>query len=66
MFIVVQGSFTNGSYASSVIIKSLINLKIYVLSFQYVSCDTGAIFEVMVLVFSHEGAVYGRWGNVCV
>lgn len=60
MFIVVQDSFTSGSCVSSVVITSLINLKIYVLSFQYVSCDTGTIFEVMVLVFSHEGAVYGH------
>lgn len=57
---VVLGSFTNESCASGVVITSLINLKIYMLSFKYVSYDTGAVFEAMILVFSHIGAVYGH------
>lgn len=59
IFIVVLGSCTNESCASNVVITSLINLKIYMLSFKHVPCDAGTIFEVMVLVFSHKGAVCG-------
>lgn len=55
----VLGSFTSESCASGVVITSLINLKIYMLSFKYVSYDTGTIFEVMILVFFHIGDVYG-------
>lgn len=60
IFIVVLGSFINESCASGVVATSFINLKIDMLSFKYVSCDTGIIFEAMVLVFSHKSAVYGH------
>lgn len=62
----VLGSFTNESCASRVVITSHINLKIYTLSFKYISYDTGTIFEAMILVFSQIGTVYGHWGNVCI
>lgn len=60
IFIVVLGSCTKESCASGVVITSVINLKIYMLNFKYMPCDTGTIFEAMVLVFSHKGALHGH------
>lgn len=45
---------------------SHINLKIYMLSFKYMSCDTGTIFEAMILVFFQIGSVSGHEGIVYV